>query len=110
MAGRKGPSWGPKALHAEAQKLGHRNISLQDCVDFFDPYQRMVSTGPARRRYQRNPIVTHYCGEVVQIDIMDMQWSRAENDGYLYALLSYDTYSKYLSYFPMKDSKTSFCH
>jgi hypothetical protein len=34
---------------------------------------------------------------------MDMQRHREDNDGFLYALLSYDTYSKYLSSFPIKD-------
>lgn len=96
---------GPKAIYTEAQKLGHRDISLQDCKDFLRTQPTYGLYRPARRNYRRNPIITHYCGEVVQLDIMDMQRHKAENDGYLYALLSYDTYSKYLSYFPIKDRK-----
>jgi hypothetical protein len=34
---------------------------------------------------------------------MDMQKHRAENDGYLYAILSYDTYSKYLTSYALKN-------
>ena len=41
----------------------------------------------------------------MQIDIMDMQWVKDENDGYLYALVSYDTYSKYLSSFSIRNRK-----
>ena len=41
----------------------------------------------------------------MQIDIMDMQRNKEENDGYLYVLLSYDTYSKYLSWYPIRDRK-----
>ena len=101
----KGAFRGPEALYKEAQGLGHASITRQDCTDFLRTQPTYGLYKPARRRYQRNPIITHYCGEVVQIDIMDMQRHRAENDGYLYALLSYDTYSKYLSSYPLKDRK-----
>ena len=36
---------------------------------------------------------------------MDMQRFREENDGYMYSLLSYDTFSKYLTSFPLKNRK-----
>lgn len=62
---------------------------------------------PARKRYKRNIILANICGEVFQIDIMDMQKHVAENDGYKYAFIGYDTYSKYLTWFPLKNRKPS---
>ena len=94
---------GPAALHAQARKQGHKGITLKDCKTYLSSQLVYTRYRPARRRYPRNSIIALFCGEVVQIDIMDMQWCRGENDGYLYSLLSYDTYSKYLTSFPMKN-------
>lgn len=103
--GSEGALRGPKALLEEAKKLGHDHITLQDCKDFLKTQEIYSLYRPARKRYPRNTIMSSYCGEIVQIDIMDMQRNREENDGYLYALLSYDTYSKYLTSYPIKDRK-----
>ncbi len=97
---------GPKALHAQAKRQGHKEVTLADCKAYLRTQLPYTRYRPARRRYARNPIVSYFCGEVVQIDIMDMQWCREENDGYLYSLLSYDTYSKYLTSYPMKSRST----
>lgn len=96
---------GPQALFEQAREQGHTSISRKDCVEYLNTQPTYTLYRPARRNYPRNKIVTHFCGEVVQIDIMDMQRYRAENSGYLYALLSYDTYSKYLTSFLLKDRK-----
>ena len=96
---------GPKALFKQTQRLGHTNITLSDCYEYLSTLPSYSLYRPARRNYHRNAIIALFCGQVVQIDIMDMQWVRAENDGYLYALLAYDTYSKYLTSFPMKNRK-----
>jgi len=96
---------GPAALYARAQKEGHLNITLKDVKAFLKSQPTYSRFRPARRKYPRNKVIAHYCGEVFQIDIMDMQNVVVENDGYKYVLLGYDTFSKYLIGFPLKDRK-----
>ena len=96
---------GPRALCQQAKTQGFKDITLKDCKDYLLTQPVYTLYRPARRNYRRNQIVTYFCGEVVQIDIMDMQRYREENDGYLYSLLAYDTYSKFLTSFPIKDRK-----
>ena len=96
---------GPRALYEQAQKQGFSKITQKDCIDYLLTQPVYTLYRPARRHYKRNQIITYFCGEVVQIDIMDMQRYREENDGYLYSLLAYDTYSKFLTSFPIKNRK-----
>ena len=96
---------GPQALLKEAKAQGLKGITLRECREFLATQATYTKFRPARRRYPRNRVIAHFCGEVVQIDLMDMQHSRSENDGYLYAFLSYDTFSKYLIAFPIKNRK-----
>ena len=96
---------GPKALYEQAQREGLKEITRKDCEEYLKSQSVYTRFRPARRRYPRNRIISYFCGETVQIDLMDMQQCRAENDGYLYAFLSYDTYSKYLTSFPIRNKK-----
>ena len=96
---------GPRALYEQAKRQGYKNITQKDCVNYLLTQPVYTLYRPARRNYRRNQIVTYFCGEVVQIDIMDMQRYRKENDGYLYSLLTYDTYSKFLTSFPIQNRK-----
>ena len=93
---------GPTALFKEAQKLGHAHISLKTVRISQDPGD-VWTLPPRSKKVQeesnsdllswRNCSGRHY-GHAS---------SSNDNDGYHYAFLSYDTYSKYLSYYPMKD-------
>lgn len=96
---------GPTALYEQAQKEGHLDVTLKDCVEYLNSQRVYTVYKRARRNYKRNPIVALFCGETVQIDIMVLMNWTAANDGYRYVLLSCDTYSKYLSSFPMKTRK-----
>ena len=96
---------GPKALFEEAKKQGLAKITLKDCVDYLLGQPTYTLYRPARKNYRRNRIEANLAGEVVQIDIMDMQRFKNDNDDYLYVLLCYDTFSKYLTSFPMKNRK-----
>ena len=78
---------------------------MEDCRDYLRTQPTYGLYRPARKKYERNKITTQFCGEVVQIDIMDMQWVKDENDGYLYSLISYDTFCKYLTTFPLRNRK-----
>ena len=95
---------GPAALYREARAQGLPVTRAQ--VNKFLSSQPVYSRyRPARRRYPRNPIRANVSGEIVQIDIMDMQKYRDSNDGFAYVLLAYDTYSKFLQGVPLKDRK-----
>jgi hypothetical protein len=92
---------GPKALWEEARtRPGLQDLTLQQCKHFLASQPVYTKYRPARRNYPRNHIVANGVGQIVQIDIMDMQKFRASNR-YLYVLLAYDTYSKYLQGVPM---------
>jgi len=94
---------GPKALYERAQKEGYKDITRRDVANFLKTLPVYSKFRPARKKYPRNKIIAQFCGEVYQIDIMDMQNVVHENDGYKYALLGYDTYCKYLSSFAIRD-------
>lgn len=96
---------GPQALYQRAKELGHSQITLKNCQDFLKGQATYTRFRPALKTYPRNTIVANSCGEILQVDIMDMQRVKEENDGYLYALVSYDTFSKYLSAVPMRNRK-----
>jgi hypothetical protein len=86
---------GPIALYRAAQSAGLAHISLADCKRFLQGQPTYTLYRPARRNYPRNHIRAYYCGEVFQIDIIDLSRFASENAGMRYALLGYDTYSKY---------------
>lgn len=98
---------GPQALLERAHKEGGSDISLDDVKAWLKAQAVYTRFRPARRKYPRNRIKAYFPGDVVQIDIMDMQNVVGENDGFKYAFLSYDTYSKYTSGWPMVDRTPS---
>lgn len=97
--GNVGAFRGPKALYDSAKSAG-LDFSLKDCREFLRSQPTYTLYKPARRNYPRNPIQAYFVGEVVQIDIMDMQKFKNSNR-HLYVILAYDTYSKYLMGVPL---------
>lgn len=85
---------GPLALYKQARKQG-LDVSLANCKQYLQTIPSYTLYRPARKNYPRNPIIANYCGEVFQIDIMDLSQFRDSNDSLRYALLGYDTFSKY---------------
>ena len=96
---------GPNALHTQARKTGFKEVTLDDCRRFLRSKSEYTHFKRARRNYPRNRIVANSCGEIVQIDIMDMVREVRDNHGIRYALIAYDTYSKYLWTCPLRDRK-----
>ena len=91
-------------LYSKAREHG-LDVSMDEVKSFLASQPSYSLYRYARRRYPRNSIIARFPGQVLQIDIMDMQ--RDAEDGFKYVLVSYDSYSKYLSTFPMKDRKPS---
>jgi hypothetical protein len=102
--GNPGAFRGPKALLDQARAQGLADISLRDCREFLAAQPNYTLFRRSRRNYPRNTIDARFVGNIVQIDIMDMQRFRASNN-YIYVLLAYDTYSKFLQGVPLKDRK-----
>ena len=101
--GEVGAFRGPKALFDAARRdVKNKDITLQDCKDFLATQPTYSLYRPARRNFPRNKIRASVPGEVVQIDIMDMQKFKNK---YLYVLLAYDTYSKFLQGVPLMNRK-----
>ena len=100
--GEEGAFRGPKALFEAARRHGIKDITLKDCKDFLSTQPTYSLYRPARRRFPRNKIRATYPGNIVQIDIMDMQKFKKKH---LYVLLAYDTYSKFLQGVPLKNRK-----
>ena len=94
---------GPLALFKQARAQGHADISLKDVKRFLSSQPVYTLYRPARRNYSRNRIEANEPGQVLQVDIMDMQRFAHANNGLKYVLLGYDTYSKYSSAFALKD-------
>ena len=102
-AGDVGAFRGPKALFQAIRRNGkNKDISLKDCKEFLATQPTYALYRPARRNFPRNRIRATYPGDVVQIDIMDMQKFKNK---YLYVLLAYDTYSKFLQGVPLNNRK-----
>ena len=80
-------------------------MTYKDCLEYLRSQPVYTLYRPARRNYRRNKIKANFCGEVFQMDIMDMKRYGDANNGYLYSLLGYDTFSKYLTSTPMKNRK-----
>ena len=96
---------GPQALFEKAQELGLGHVSLEDCQLFLQSKDEYTIHRPSRRNYPRNRIVANSPGEIVQVDIMDMQRVAEGNDDYRYALVAYDSFSKFLWTRPLANRK-----
>ena len=49
---------------------------------------------PVRRKFKRRKIITHYPGQIVQMDLIDMQKYYTQNSYYKYILVTLDLFSK----------------
>lgn len=95
---------GPQALYHQAKKQRVKNLTLKKVKEFLASEPVYTRHRPARRNYKRNKIEANIPGDVVQVDIMDMQRFKTNNK-HLYVLLSYDTFSKYLQGVPLLNRK-----
>ena len=95
---------GPQALFEQAKKLKVKNVTLANCREFLKSQPVYTRNRPARKNYRRNHIEANIPGDVVQVDIWDLQSFKADNQ-HLYVLLAYDTFSKYLSGVPLLNRK-----
>lgn len=62
---------------------------------------------PARRHFNRNPVVASSVGELCQADLVDMQTFSSANDGYNYLLTFIDVFSKKAFAIPIKSKHAS---
>lgn len=95
---------GPKALYEQAKKMKIKNVTLAKCQEFLKSQPVYTRHRPARRNYKRNKIEASVPGDVVQVDIWDLQRFKDYNTK-SYVLLSYDTFSKYLQGVGLTDRK-----
>ena len=98
--GTPGALRGPRALYEQALKQRVKNVTLEKVKKFLASQPIYSRHRPARRNYPRNPIEANFPGQVVQVDIMDMQRVKAFNE-HAYVLLAYDTFSKFLAGVPL---------
>jgi hypothetical protein len=87
---------GPAQLEEQAREAG-LNVTRKECQEFLKSQPSYTLFKNARKNYPRNKIVSHYCGHIVQIDLMDMSLYSDANDMYRYVVLSYDSYSKFVT-------------
>jgi len=60
---------------------------------------------PVRRNFPRRRIVTHFPGQIVQSDLIDMQRYSGSNSGYNFILVVIDCFSKKLWAYPLKKKR-----
>ena len=95
---------GPAALYKQAKKQGVKGVTLEKCRKFLATQPVYSRHRPARVNYPRNPVTANIPGHVVQVDIMDLRrFEEFNTSGYV--LLSYDTFSKFLSGYPLANRK-----
>ena len=58
-----------------------------------------------RKKFPRRKIITHYPGQIVQSDLIDMQNISGSNSGYNYILVVIDCFSKKLFLEPLKSKR-----
>lgn len=97
---------GPRALYLQAKKAKVKGVTLAKCEKFLASQPVYTIHRPARKRYKRNTIDASVPGDVVQVDIMDMQRLSDTNEN-KYVLLSYDTFSKFLVGVPLMNREAA---
>ena len=95
---------GPQALYDQAKKTKVKGVTMKKVREFLLAQSVYTKHRPARKNYKRNSIIANMPGSVVQIDIWDLQRWKDAND-YLYVILAYDTFSKYLQGVPLVNRK-----
>ena len=95
---------GPQALYEQAKKQKIKGVTMKKVKEFLSSQPVYTKHRPARRNYKRNKIRAWVPGAVVQIDIWDLQAWKDSNE-YLYVLLAYDTFSKFLQGVPLLNRK-----
>ena len=60
---------------------------------------------PLRRKFPRRKIITHFPGQIVQSDLIDMQTLATRNAGFNYILVLIDCFSKKLFLEPLKSKR-----
>lgn len=98
--GTPGALRGPQALFEQAKKMKVKGVTLDKCKEFLASQPIYTRHRPARKNYKRNTIEANFPGHIVQVDIMDMQRWKTDNE-HSYVLLSYDTFSKLLTGLPL---------
>ena len=58
---------------------------------------------PARKRYERNPVIVSGIDDTFQADLIDMSGLKEANDGYTFLLSCIDVFSKFAWVVPIKD-------
>ena len=93
---------GVNVLFREAKKL-IPNITHEKVCSFLQKQYVYTLHKPARRRFQRNKVISPGPQYQYQIDLSDMQSICKENDGYLYILTCIDVFSKVAWAIPIKN-------
>ena len=66
---------------------------------------------PKRKKFPRRRIITHFPGQIIQSDLIDMQKYSNKNNGFNYILVVIDCFSKFLWCYALKNKsglRTSF--
>lgn len=95
---------GVEALYLQAKRQHLRGVTRKKVQEFLTTQPVYTRNKRARRNYIRNPILANYPGATVQVDIMDMS-RQSHGNRPRYVLLSYDTFSKFLSGVPLANRR-----
>lgn len=59
--------------------------------------------GPIRKKFKRRRIIVHYPGQIIEMDLVDMQKISTKNENYKYILMCIDLFTKKLWVEPLKN-------
>jgi transposase InsO family protein len=89
----------------EAAKQRDPTISRSQVRDWLRSQFTYTLHKPARRRFKRRRVLASRPGQHVQIDLVDLQRYRADNDGHNFLLVAIDVFSKFAYVLPLRDKK-----
>lgn len=79
------------------------HVTRRDVKDFLLDQVTYTLHHPARRRFQRNPVIATSVGDTCQADLVDMSAFSSSNKGFKYLLTFIDVFSKQAFAVPVKN-------
>ena len=104
-AHKEGSLGGPRALLDLAHRLGHVQVTLDQCKLFLTSQDEYTLYKQARRRFRRRYIRTYFPGELLQWDLASFENVAEENHPWRMVFCVIDSYSRFVFACPVKNKK-----
>ena len=100
----QGSLGGHRRLAARAREMG-ADVSAKQVKQWLRKQYTYTLHHPARRRFNRNPTIVNSINDQLQLDLVDLQMFKNENDGHAFLLCCINSFSKMAYVQPLKDKR-----